>query len=381
MKDRSIVIIAALFLVIALYSHAVPVTVFLDNGSFAPGSSNTGQPFGSGSRDATWDVLATAENGLSVIGAAVMEVRMVCFNVNGNSRGADSGGLNGLAVWTGVNNAWMDGGTREAALFQLAVYSDVAKTTEIKGLDITFESIISRVNGSNLSMEAFAGSGEISFVDPGGDLNDVKVYLGGDLLAEWNDAIINSFAAEANLNPDDNIHKWYTIASTNGITFSENDSFWLRRENLAGATDQAYQLGGITFDVLKVGGYAKWASGWDIDIGSETNDYDLDGLLNVYEYGLEGDPTNAADQGTSPEFGTVNVGGTNWFGYIHPQLSDPDSGISYSLALSSDLVSGDWVTNAGYAVSGTNVTGSTLDYVTNITTIVENQKFIRLIIK
>ena len=67
-------------------------------------------------------------------------------------------------------------------------------------------------------------------------------------------------------------------------------------------------------------GYAEWVAGWGVDIGLKTNDYDGDGLLNVYEYGLGGDPTNALDQGTSPEYGVVDVGGTNYFGYVHPQL-------------------------------------------------------------
>ena len=144
-------------------------------------------------------------------------------------------------------------------------------------------------------------------------------------------------------------------------------------------------LGEMDFVDLSVSvapvGYEGWASGWGVDIGAETNDYDGDGLSNIYEYGLEGDPTNDADQGTSPEFGTMDVGGTNWFGYIHPQLAVGEhSGLSYSLELNSDLVLGVW-TNSGYTVLGTNVTGGMLNFVTNITSVVERKKFIRLIIK
>ena len=128
-------------------------------------------------------------------------------------------------------------------------------------------------------------------------------------------------------------------------------------------------------------GYAGWAAEWGgINIGAETNDYDNDGLLNIYEYGLGGDPTNELDQGISPEFGTVDIGGTNWFGYIHPQLSDTNSGLAYSLELTTDLALGTWV-NAGYVVSGTNVTSGEIDFVTNVTDMVDDQKFIRLIIE
>ncbi|MCF7864288.1 MAG: hypothetical protein K9L89_05825, partial [Kiritimatiellales bacterium] len=128
-------------------------------------------------------------------------------------------------------------------------------------------------------------------------------------------------------------------------------------------------------------GYAGWAAGWGVDLSNPNGDFDNDGLLNIYEYGLGGNPTNVLDQGTSPVFGTVDVGGTNYFGYVYPQLSDPNSGLSYSLAITTDLVFPNWVTNSGYLVYGTNVTGNALDEVTNITTTVENQKFIRLIIE
>ncbi len=128
-------------------------------------------------------------------------------------------------------------------------------------------------------------------------------------------------------------------------------------------------------------GYVAWAAGWGVSIGAETNDYDHDGLLNVYEYGLGGDPTNAADQGTAPEFGVVDVGGTDYFSYVHPQLSDPDSGITYFLELNEDLVSsGNW-TNDGYTVAGTNIVSGSLDFVTNLTDTVAGKKYIRLIIE
>lgn len=127
-------------------------------------------------------------------------------------------------------------------------------------------------------------------------------------------------------------------------------------------------------------GYADWAAGWGDDIGAETNDYDNDGLSNIYEYGLGGNPTNAADRGAPPVFGVTDIGGTNSFHYIHPQLSDTNSGLSYHIELNTDLISGSW-TNAGYIVSGTNVTGGSLNYVTNITDMVADEKFIRLIIE
>ncbi len=141
-----------------------------------------------------------------------------------------------------------------------------------------------------------------------------------------------------------------------------------------------YGLYSFTYAALppESSGYAAWAAGWGVDLGASNSDYDHDGQLNLYEYGLGGDPTNSANQGTSPVFGSLNVGGTNWFGYIHPQLAaDQNSGLTYYLELNTDLVAGAW-TNAGYRIYGTNVTGGDLDFVTNLTTTVDSKKFIRL---
>ncbi len=127
-------------------------------------------------------------------------------------------------------------------------------------------------------------------------------------------------------------------------------------------------------------GYDAWAADYGLEELADGDDDD-DGLSNLYEYGLGGDPTNGLNQGTSPVYGTVNVGGTNYFGYIHPQLAaDQSSGLTYYLKLNTDLVYGTW-TNAGYAVLGTNVTGGPLDFVTNVTDMAAAKKYIRLIIE
>lgn len=136
----------------------------------------------------------------------------------------------------------------------------------------------------------------------------------------------------------------------------------------------------LVLNVTGLGGYSSWAGGWGEDLSDPYGDFDEDGLLNIYEYGLNGDPTNNTNTGTSPTFGIQNVGGTNYFGYIHPQLHAEGTGLDYSLALATDLA-GPWTTNSGYVVLGTNVTVGPLDFVTNVTTTVESKKFIRLIIE
>lgn len=135
----------------------------------------------------------------------------------------------------------------------------------------------------------------------------------------------------------------------------------------------------ITSASIQPTGYEVWAATWlPAVIGAESSDYDADGLNNLYEYGLGGDPTNALDQGTSPVFDVVDSGSE--LIYVHPQLSNPLSGLNYYLRLNTDLVAGSWV-NTGYTVTGTNIVAGDLDFVTNVTDTIGSQKFIRLIIE
>lgn len=120
-------------------------------------------------------------------------------------------------------------------------------------------------------------------------------------------------------------------------------------------------------------GYVQWTEQWaPADVSVQTNDYDEDGLDNLNEYALDGNPTNALDQGTLPTF--TKVGGA--FEYVHPQRSD-DTNLVYTVETKTDLAFGTW-TNLGYVVSGTNLTGETLNIVTNTVDTIEDQRFIRL---
>ncbi|MEA2068552.1 MAG: LamG-like jellyroll fold domain-containing protein, partial [Verrucomicrobiota bacterium] len=129
-----------------------------------------------------------------------------------------------------------------------------------------------------------------------------------------------------------------------------------------------------------VAGYPAWVDGWGVDLGAETDDFDGDGLLNIAEYAFGGDPTNTSNSGTFPTFGIVDAGGgSHAFNYVHPQLSDPDSELAYHLLLSTNLMDTAWA-NAGYSILGTNVTGGSLNFVTNAIDAADREKFIRLMV-
>jgi hypothetical protein len=127
--------------------------------------------------------------------------------------------------------------------------------------------------------------------------------------------------------------------------------------------------------------YDAWSAGFGLGGGDAglTDDPDRDGLDNLAEYGLGGNPTNANDVGILPTFGIVERGGTNGFEYIYRQLSDAAArDLDYFLELNTNLAAGFWTTN-GIAPSGKSESSSGFEHVTNqISTALFPVQFIRL---
>jgi hypothetical protein len=130
--------------------------------------------------------------------------------------------------------------------------------------------------------------------------------------------------------------------------------------------------------------YEVWASGYDLT-GSDaetTADPDWDGMVNLIEYGLGGNPTNAMDVGILPFFGRTDADGTNAFEYVYRRRIDAAArGLTYFLELNPDLVAGPW-TNAGYTVVGSGIVDPDFEAVTNlISAEALLRQFIRLTIR
>ncbi len=114
-----------------------------------------------------------------------------------------------------------------------------------------------------------------------------------------------------------------------------------------------------------------WLVSHGLGSGAETNDTDGDGLMDLGEYALGGDPTNDLDVGWQPTL----VGAEGIFYYVHAQrIEDPS--LIYTVESSTNLATAAW-TNAGYAIMGTNV-GATLDFVTNSIPPGHERLFLRL---
>jgi len=121
-------------------------------------------------------------------------------------------------------------------------------------------------------------------------------------------------------------------------------------------------------------GYGEWSTSFSL-AGGAYGDDDSDGLVNLHEYGLGGDPTNSADTGYAISF---FPGDTNDFRYVYPRRTSPDAGLAYRLETSSDLVSGSW-TNAGYVeLPSTGIIDSEFEAVTNQIPLGDPCGFLRL---
>ena len=122
-------------------------------------------------------------------------------------------------------------------------------------------------------------------------------------------------------------------------------------------------------------GYTVWSSGHSLTEG-ELGDDDNDGLSNLREYALGGNPTNGViEPGILPTSEVVS----DDLLYVYNRHAT-DSTLVYYLELTDDLVDGTW-TNSGYAVVGTNITGQTHDQVTNAVPTSDPSTFIRLTIE
>jgi len=127
--------------------------------------------------------------------------------------------------------------------------------------------------------------------------------------------------------------------------------------------------------------YMQWADDYEM-VGNGTaamyTDPDGDGLNNLAEYGIGGNPTNRAERGHVPVGSIVKDSGS-WLEYIHYEHADKtERGLSYSAQHSANLLSNVWASTEAVLV-GAGALDAEFNAVTNrIATESKESQFIRL---
>jgi hypothetical protein len=110
----------------------------------------------------------------------------------------------------------------------------------------------------------------------------------------------------------------------------------------AGTVAAAYDAGsGLTTvsSVAPAYGFYSWIGEWPENIGYLGDDHDGDGHNNLYEYALNGDPTDPSDQGgVAPRIAIAS--GTRTFSHL---VRKDDAHLAYTLQTSPDLSPGSWL--------------------------------------
>jgi hypothetical protein len=111
--------------------------------------------------------------------------------------------------------------------------------------------------------------------------------------------------------------------------------------------------------------------------GADTADVEPDGLDNLLEYALGGNPTNDDASAVAPDYSIAAEGGSNWLYYVHNERID-DPSLNYIIGTATNLVSvSSWNTN-DVVVVGESASIDRIKSVTNRTEVIGGSKFIRL---
>lgn len=119
-------------------------------------------------------------------------------------------------------------------------------------------------------------------------------------------------------------------------------------------------------------GYGQWSLDYGLTGGADDDD-DGDGLSNIFEYGLGGNPTNVADEVHLPQMVVSN----GMASYTHVVLTDSGADITYIVEQTTDLVTELW-TNTNWSAVTTNATTDAAFDAVEYQIAGEEQLFLRL---
>ena len=126
--------------------------------------------------------------------------------------------------------------------------------------------------------------------------------------------------------------------------------------------------------------YDSWIAGYSVGANTNLLDHgDSDGLVNLTEYALGGDPSDGSSRGNMP-VQSVLSGATNLIEYIYFERTNAvELGLASILEVGTDLVDTNWANGSSYEVGRGASADAGFNAVTNwVPTDEERQRFIRL---
>ncbi len=182
---------------------------------------------------------------------------------------------------------------------------------------------------------------------------------------------------------------WTTVALNVVLRAQEILDQWVMFPIFYNGANSKIQ-GIVVVDYLQIGvpgiggGYDLWMESFGL-AGADTlrtADVEPDGVVNLIEYALGGDPTVDDAAATLPTAETISEGGTNWLEYVYNRRKDyVIRNLEYNVETTTNLVANTW-TNDHYSVSGIGSIDDNFEAVTNrVDTDLEGSSFLRLLIQ
>jgi hypothetical protein len=182
----------------------------------------------------------------------------------------------------------------------------------------------------------------------------------------YTDSAYTQLVARASLNVQvpgsPSLHNSNTVVTITNLAPQAGDILFVKVSGNAGGSGY---LNALRIDVhVPDLTYEEWSTNYP-SLGGRQADDDLDGLSNLAEFGLGGNPTNDADTGYAPSFTMASSGGSNVLRYVYARRSG-DSGLTYHLETSTNLPANLWA-DTGYTEAPTaGVLNPQFESVTNL---------------
>jgi hypothetical protein len=176
-------------------------------------------------------------------------------------------------------------------------------------------------------------------------------------------------------------HLDVSLAAPANTTTIRSWFYWTTDDNIEDLSQTSAFVDNVT--LTQSGSlYEAWALSYGLtgEDAAQTNDYEPDGMDNLLEYALGGDPTAVDANEKLPAYSVAEDAGTNWFYYVHNERTDDDT-LTYTLQRKGDLVNEpSWQTN-GFEFINESAASNSVKSVTNRTSTTEDHKFINLLIE